>query len=510
MACAAVFSYSQTSAFSYQGALKVSGSPANGNYDLQFKLFDASTGGTQIGPTNTINAVAVANGTFSVVLDFLNGNFPGPDRFLEVAAKTAGGASYTVLSPRSQVLSSPYSIKSLFSNTATTATTATDASQLGGVAANQYVQTTDPRLSDARPPTAGSSNYIQNQNAVVQASANMRIDGTATATNINAFQFYQLNGQRILFTGTGSLFVGPNIALNSTGINNSFFGNGAGNANTSGAANSFFGKSAGTANTIGQSNVFVGNGSGGQNLDGSFNVYVGQLAGQANVSGQANTFIGTNAGTSPATGSNNVAVGADSGNAPTLGSNNTFLGKGAIPNAPNLNFATAIGSGAVVGTSNTIVLGRSSDTTVIAGMLTIVNGAPGASSAVCATPQGSLGLCASSLRFKKDVETYRGGLDIVKQLRPITFNWNDGGISDVGFAAEEVNKVEPLLTVFNPKGEIHGVKYGQVTTVLVNAVKEQQVLIESQAKKIEDQQIQIDALKELVCSQNPTAAMCKK
>ena len=61
---------------------------------------------------------------------------------------------------------------------------------------------------------------------------------------------------------------------------------------------------------------------------------------------------------------------------------------------------------------------------------------------------------------------------------------------DVGFAAEEVECVEPLLVTYNPKGEIEGVKYGQLTTVLVNAVKEQQAQIENQQKQIGEQEHQ--------------------
>jgi hypothetical protein len=37
---------------------------------------------------------------------------------------------------------------------------------------------------------------------------------------------------------------------------------------------------------------------------------------------------------------------------------------------------------------------------------------------------------------------------------------------DIGFGAEEVAEVEPLLTTRNYKGEIEGVKNGQLTTLL--------------------------------------------
>jgi hypothetical protein len=107
------------------------------------------------------------------------------------------------------------------------------------------------------------------------------------------------------------------------------------------------------------------------------------------------------------------------------------------------------------------------------------------------------------------VQNFLGGLDIVRRLRPITFNWKDGGMHDVGFGAEEVEKIEPLLTTRNDKGEIEGVKYGQITTVLVNAVKEQQAQITTQQQVIEQQQRQIDLLKKLVCQSRFDAEICK-
>jgi hypothetical protein len=38
----------QTSAFTYQGRLTDGGTPANGNYDLQFTLWSSLSDGTQI------------------------------------------------------------------------------------------------------------------------------------------------------------------------------------------------------------------------------------------------------------------------------------------------------------------------------------------------------------------------------------------------------------------------------------------------------------------------------
>ena len=61
----------QSTAFTYQGALSENGLPANGNYDLIFKLFDAETIGNQVGSTITKTSFPVASGKFTVDLDFL-------------------------------------------------------------------------------------------------------------------------------------------------------------------------------------------------------------------------------------------------------------------------------------------------------------------------------------------------------------------------------------------------------------------------------------------------------
>src|SRR5258708_14740244 len=167
----------QTTSFTYQGRLTDGGTAAIGNYDLQFGLFDSGAGVNQIGATQTLNAVAVNAGIFTVNLDFGVNAFPGANRFLEIGVRPAGGSTFTTLAPRPQISSTPYAIRTL---SAASADTATNATQLGGVAASQYVQTSDSRLTDSRPPTAGSSNYIQNATAQ-QSSANFNIGGNRTA-----------------------------------------------------------------------------------------------------------------------------------------------------------------------------------------------------------------------------------------------------------------------------------------------------------------------------------------
>jgi hypothetical protein len=122
--------FAQTTAFTYQGRLNQSGSPAvNGIYDMQFSLFNVASGGATIaGPLSS--TLGVTGGLFTASLDFTATPFTGQNLWLQIAVRTNGVGSYNNLTPRQPLTSSPYAIRSLNAGTAATATTAT------GVGAN--------------------------------------------------------------------------------------------------------------------------------------------------------------------------------------------------------------------------------------------------------------------------------------------------------------------------------------------------------------------------------------
>ncbi|MCP4711136.1 MAG: hypothetical protein GY869_21155, partial [Planctomycetes bacterium] len=100
------------SAFTYQGKLSESGSPATGEYDFEFKLFDGEVSVNQQGPTVKKENVAVSTGTFTVELDFGN-VFDGDERWLVFSVRAGELADpnvYTLLSPRQEVTPAPYAI----------------------------------------------------------------------------------------------------------------------------------------------------------------------------------------------------------------------------------------------------------------------------------------------------------------------------------------------------------------------------------------------------------------
>jgi hypothetical protein len=96
-------------AFTYQGRLSQSSVPANGTFDFEFYLFDALTGGSQIGATVPINDIIVTDGYFTVQLNFGANAFIGQVRYLEVHVRLGNdNGAFTILSPRQELTPTPY------------------------------------------------------------------------------------------------------------------------------------------------------------------------------------------------------------------------------------------------------------------------------------------------------------------------------------------------------------------------------------------------------------------
>ncbi len=139
-------------AFTYQGQLKDGGLPADGVYDLQFKLFDAATAGAQVGSTLAKGDVAVAGGLFVVSLDFGAAPFAGQARFLEIGVRPgASTGAYTLLGARQELTPSPNALHS--------STTSDPAVQRRTVAPNctvgQYIRSI---AADGTPTCAPDTN----------------------------------------------------------------------------------------------------------------------------------------------------------------------------------------------------------------------------------------------------------------------------------------------------------------------------------------------------------------
>ena len=88
----------------YQGELNQSGSPADGQFDMEFGLWDSPTGGTQIDSFSVAN-VSVSNGRFTAELAFDVESFSDAGRWLQIEVEG------NTLLPRQAVNHAPFAIQ---------------------------------------------------------------------------------------------------------------------------------------------------------------------------------------------------------------------------------------------------------------------------------------------------------------------------------------------------------------------------------------------------------------
>ena len=152
--------------------------------------------------------------------------------------------------------------------------------------------------------------------------------------------------------------------------------------------------------------------------------------------GGENTVFGNQALRS-ATSSYNTVLGASAGNTVTSGSGNTIIGRGADVSSATLNYATAIGYGAVVTADNTMQLGNTSLTnvktsgTITAGTITYPNTAGtngfvlttnGTSTATWAAPTGAISGGTANTIPKYTSATALGASSITDDGTTISFS----------------------------------------------------------------------------------------
>ena len=239
------------------------------------------------------------------------------------------------------------------------------------------------------------------------------------------------------------------------------------------------------------------------------------MGGNTTASGLYSTAIGRN---TTASGGQSTAMGF---NTLASGTASTAMGR----------FTTAIAlSEVVVGQLNTDygsnIAGVTNTWVVDAPLFVVGNGTAdnSKSDALIITKKGNMfvygnitysGLCGQSdLRLKKDVETINGALDKVLQLRGVSYYWKSkeemaaargkdvgnfsygfGSEKQIGVIAQEVEQIMPELVVTDNEG-FKAVKYENLTPVLIEAVKEQQAIIEKQNKRIEELEAQMKAILE--------------
>jgi hypothetical protein len=221
------------------------------------------------------------------------------------------------------------------------------------------------------------------------------------------------------------------------------------------------------------------------NTTGYRNTGVGSYALYYNDAGNENTSIGHFSMQQNTSGSGNTALGGNSLTKNKTGNNNTALGFKANVSLVDLSNATAIGYNAIVASSNSIVLGNSSVTS-IGGYAAWAN--------------------YSDRRIKKNIRDIQYGLSTVLQLRPVEYMLISSELKQVGFIAQEVNKLVPeVITGVEgdlEKGEILGITYANLVPVLTKAIQEQQKQMDGLHSQLEEQRKKIEELFKLMGVKN--------
>lgn len=344
---------------------------------------------------------------------------------------------------------------------------------------------------------------------VTPDSVRMFIRGSAEQARRAGFSIDGINpetGQKVtyLFMQPRNYFIGESAGSSNTfGLYNTMLGFRAGQFNTEGSANVMIGFESGRSSTTGHANVFIGNEAGMSNEGGSENVYMGSRAGRNNT-GSSNVFLGSHAGAENM-GSGNVYLGSNAGSR-NKGSNNIIIGNNSADAFQEANNLFVLENGTKDETRSLMVGHFDSDMLRI-NAFTGFNAKPDSVYALVANGTISVGEVAtnSDARFKRNIVSLQDALDVITSMEGVIYEWDRDRFPErnfddqkhLGFIAQEVESVMPELVSTDTRG-YKSVNYQKVSTLLVEAVKEQQQQISERDEKIREMDERIRKLEELL------------
>lgn len=171
-------------AFTYQGQLSENGSPAAGDYEFTFKLYDDAAAGIQVGGTIT-QVLTVENGLFTASLDFGN-VFDGTGFYLEIGVRPDGSVDpLIILAPRQALTAAPYAL-----------TLRPGANVSGQVSGDAVIQAHNTATSGASYGLIGETDTSGFAASAILGRINSTSPGSLSA------------GVRGINSGTGSLGIG--------------------------------------------------------------------------------------------------------------------------------------------------------------------------------------------------------------------------------------------------------------------------------------------------------------
>ncbi len=374
-----------------------------------------------------------------------------------------------------------------------------------------YANTTG-EYNSANSNMAMYSNISGSRNTALGAEALTQ----NTSGNANIAIGYRALRQSV--SGSNQIAIGDSALMNNTtGKVNMAMGSKALFKNSIGNENLAVGYYSLHDNTAGHSNVGLGYSTLRQNISGSENVAIGHRALTASTTASNNTAVGSSALSKNTTGLRNVAVGFYALENNYDGSENTAIGYWADVAGESMKNSTAIGFAAKVTASNRVQIGNSNVTTVQFGNI-----------ATTKIYAHSL-VTPSDERFKYNIQNNVPGLDFIRELKPVTYNFDSDKLNEytttgiinnrnvrpvsyngqdalhTGFLAQDVEKIAIKLGysfdgVHTPDGDKdhYSLSYSKFIMPMVKAIQEQQDMIEQQSSVTILQQKTIEKLQETI------------
>jgi hypothetical protein len=283
-----------------------------------------------------------------------------------------------------------------------------------------------------------------------------------------------------------SVYVGANAGnfSSTTASNNTSLGRNSLGSITGANSNTAVGFQSSSSMSTGINNVSYGAYSLQNHTASNYNTAIGTYSLNLQTSGDNNTAVGHKALETTTSGNGNTAIGSEAADDPGVIINQcTFLGFQSNSNATSaINNSMALGYSSQVSASNQIRLGDGNITSI------------GGSAAWTNT---------SDRRLKKNVADSPIGLDFIMSLRPVRYEMIEGheGIAYTGFIAQEVESAAQELGyefsgVDTPDNENdhYGLRYATFTVPLVNAVQEQQEMIDELRTENESLKAQMEEM----------------
>jgi len=370
--------------------------------------------------------------------------------------------------------------------------TAVGASALTATAAGFFAENTAVGYQAGTSITTGSGNVLFGANTggvLATGSNNILIGGSG------------LSGSATVATSTTGAGIGIGVATKPGSDDVAIGTDAMQHTTTNSNLNTAVGAFAMAAITSGPNNTAVGeNALAGAQADGN-NVAIGLNAlGVQNGAGATagNVGVGFNAGDKITTGANNTVIGGSVGSLTLVsGASNILIGVSSAIDTAASNTSNSIRIGGTGGawvdvTGSNTVSTASTKARGIWNMPDLASSSSATTGTVCwTTATGLLNVdttvaCLASLEEMKDKHgDIDNALDLVEKIKPFWFTWKKDTPEypgdkheQPGMGAHQVESVDTRLVAYTPDGKLKGVRYQEMTAVLVKAIQEQQKEIE--------------------------------